>query len=244
MFHPTQPLLKRTPLRLLGFRRPAIRVLRAELARLRPPSRTIPFAGPDRAVLRRPTVGVPDAVLHGRRFADLLSAPGPRRQTLKFDGGESTARWTHSVYAFSPSRLQTLPVATVASLRALDAHLNAIPRHVPPLPHPWNEPTVRRALFRAFLSNRARTSGLRQDVVGKLKRGRRGGFWRVLRQAMVWEPVVGFRHYQGGGVEARAFVHDVRMDVLREQAGRLRREILRRLKMRRHGKENLAECGS
>src|ERR1051325_3325806 len=126
MFHPTQPLLKRTPLRLLGFRRPAIRVLRAELARLSPPSRTVPFAGPDRAVPRRSTAGGPDdATLPGRRFADLLLRPRPGRQTFGLgDGGSAAARWTHSVYAFDATRLQTLPVATAAALRALSAHLD------------------------------------------------------------------------------------------------------------------------
>jgi hypothetical protein len=54
---------------------------------------------------------------------------------------------------------------------------------------------------------------------------------------MVREPAVAVRHYVGGGVEVRAFVHDVRIGVLREQAARLRREILGRLKARRHKKK-------
>jgi hypothetical protein len=239
MFHPTRPLLKRTPLRLLGFRRPAIRALRAELAPLSPAAQTVPFPGPDRAPRRQPPLpGASDAAVLGRRFSDLLSGPGPRRWRRARAGSDrwsagaasTTARWAHSVYAFDRRRLQVLPLATPAVLRGLAAHLDMLPRrllaHLPP-----DAAAAPRALFRAFVSDRGRTCGLRQDVVGKLKRARRAGFWRVLRGAMAWEPAVAFRHYQGGGVEMRAFAHDPRIEALREEAGRLRREMLRRLRV-------------
>lgn len=220
MFRPTKPLFKRTPLRLRGFRRPAIRVLRQELAQLRRP--------PPPGAIDRPSA--PLAL--DRPFAALLSRPKRSPPPLDID---STTRWTHSAYAFHAPRLQTLPVSTQASLTALTAHLNALPpRARTLLSPPWSDPLVSRALFRAFVSDCARATALRQDVIGKLKRGRRGGFWHVLRAAMVREPAVAVRHYVGGGVEVRAFVHDVRIGVLREQAARLRKEILGRLKARRH----------
>jgi hypothetical protein len=243
MFHPTKPLLKRTPLRLLGFRGPAIRVLRHELARLSPSSRTVPFAGPDRTALPPPAPSVlgPRPAVLGRRFSDLFS---DGRRTRRGGGGwaePSTARWAHSIYAFDERHMKTLPVTTKTSLRALSAYLNMLPRSssssssaLDLLPEPWAaQAHVRGGLFRAFTSDRSRASAIRQDLVGKLKRGRREGFWRVLRAAMAWEPAVAFKHYPARAVEVRAFVHDVRIDVLREQAGRLRREILDRLRMRR-----------
>jgi hypothetical protein len=132
------------------------------------------------------------------------------------DLGARDRKWIHSIYSYNPNRLPLLPFATNVAKCASISYLNATPHGFEgllPSQH-WRSRHVGRSLFRVFVSDCNR-SHVRQDLMGKLARVRKDGFWRPFRRLQALEPTVTFNHYLDGRIDITMFVHDARLAMLR-----------------------------
>jgi len=231
MFSPTIPLLRRAENRLRGYRTPAIRILRKLVAGLDYDARTAGFVGPR---LPMKTKGP------GRRlpvrpltFRDLLQYNSSHVEPADMVIQSSLKRpptiqaWTHGVYSFQSHILAGLPVAAIHVKFGLRSYCNILPRNMPPIiPDVVRSNVAYRTLFRTFISDRNRHHAIKPDLVGKLKRPRRTGFWLLFRNWLKWEPAVVFKHFSCGRIVAVAFTYDMRQYILKGYDTILRHHIL------------------
>jgi hypothetical protein len=77
----------------------------------------------------------------------------------------------------------------------------------------------------AVISDRLRAkSPIPQSFMGKVSK-LPNGFWRPCRELLIWEPAILFKHRLGGRVDAMMFVHDQRIDFLKQELAKIGRQI-------------------
>jgi hypothetical protein len=235
MFRPSQPLQKRTPLRLKGYRGPSTRILRSEIAKLSPGARQPAFSGPDRPLEKRRaeddshaikasdgplTFGELLAACRARPFGQPRRCGGTRRRGGSAAAAAAASRWTSSVHLYNQAHMPWLPVVTDSAKVAIRAYLNMLPRHV------RLDGICDPVLFRAHVADRTRRQqrlGIRQDLLGKLSRSQ--AFWRLWRKLKSWEPPVLFKHFNHGSATVSLWLYDGRIDTLRRKI----REVFNRI---------------
>jgi hypothetical protein len=96
-------------------------------------------------------------------------------------------------------------------------------------PKEYPEP-LKHPLGSAFVSDRTRLKSVfKQDLLGKIVRRRKTGFWQKLRFLMSMEPAVSFKHYSSGEIDIELFVFDNRIAVLEKCVEELLRKTTSRI---------------
>jgi hypothetical protein len=233
MFRGTKSLQTRTELRLRGFRGPSVRILRQELSRVMPSSRS----------------GSLNNVISNCRREEAFHPKDTVKSTFKaFIVTENRAKWlgalqglmagrnwlwAHSIYSFNENTTKRLFASTEISKAAIKAYLNYMPHGSS---QPLSSNDARTHFPRAFVSDLHRSqSPLPQGFSSKVSRYR-AGFWRPFREMLTWEPPILFKHYSNGRIDTVLFVHDQRIEFLESRLVAIRsriQKIIKQLSVRR-----------